>query len=69
MEKKTQVLQPAEKRKVAFHEAGRVVAGWFLEHAVPLLKVILQTFTAYLILPKLSLHLKIAKNFSQPLQC
>ncbi|KRZ20982.1 AFG3-like protein 2 [Trichinella pseudospiralis] len=39
MEKKTQVLQPDEKRTVAFHEAGHAVAGWFLEHADPLLKV------------------------------
>ncbi|KAK3085343.1 hypothetical protein FSP39_001817 [Pinctada imbricata] len=39
LEKKTQVLQPEEKRKVAYHEAGHAVAGWFLEHASPLLKV------------------------------
>ncbi|KRZ13330.1 AFG3-like protein 2 [Trichinella zimbabwensis] len=39
MEKKTQVLQPDEKRTVAFHEAGHAVAGWYLEHADPLLKV------------------------------
>ncbi|KAM8838851.1 mitochondrial inner membrane m-AAA protease component AFG3L2 [Synchiropus picturatus] len=39
LEKKTQVLQPEEKRTVAFHEAGHAVAGWFLEHADPLLKV------------------------------
>jgi len=39
LEKKTQVLQPAEKRTVAYHEAGHAVAGWFLEHADPLLKV------------------------------
>ena len=39
MEKKTQVLQPEEKKTVAFHEAGHAVAGWFLEHAEPLLKV------------------------------
>ncbi|CAL4096513.1 unnamed protein product, partial [Meganyctiphanes norvegica] len=39
MEKKTNVLQPAEKKTVAFHEAGHAVAGWFLEHADPLLKV------------------------------
>jgi ATP-dependent Zn protease len=28
-----------EKRTVAYHEAGHAVAGWFLEHADPLLKV------------------------------
>jgi len=39
MEKKTNVLQPTEKRTVAYHEAGHAVAGWFLEHADPLLKV------------------------------
>ncbi|XP_041375656.1 AFG3-like protein 2, partial [Gigantopelta aegis] len=39
MEKKTQVLQPEEKKTVAYHEAGHAVTGWFLEHADPLLKV------------------------------
>lgn len=39
MEKKTQVLQPEEKKIVAFHEAGHAIVGWFLEHADPLLKV------------------------------
>uniref|UniRef100_A0A8C4H7L8 AAA+ ATPase domain-containing protein n=1 Tax=Dicentrarchus labrax TaxID=13489 RepID=A0A8C4H7L8_DICLA len=39
LEKKTQVLQLPEKTTVAYHEAGHAVAGWFLEHADPLLKV------------------------------
>ncbi|GCC35315.1 mitochondrial inner membrane m-AAA protease component AFG3L2 isoform X1 [Chiloscyllium punctatum] len=39
LEKKTQILQPDEKKTVAYHEAGHAVAGWFLEHADPLLKV------------------------------
>uniref|UniRef100_A0A8R1IDL2 AAA domain-containing protein n=2 Tax=Caenorhabditis japonica TaxID=281687 RepID=A0A8R1IDL2_CAEJA len=39
MEKKTQVLQKEEKRTVAYHEAGHAIAGWFLQHADPLLKV------------------------------
>ena len=39
LEKRTNVLQPEEKRTVAYHEAGHAVAGWFLEHADPLLKV------------------------------
>uniref|UniRef100_A0A1I7ZD42 AAA domain-containing protein n=1 Tax=Steinernema glaseri TaxID=37863 RepID=A0A1I7ZD42_9BILA len=39
MEKKSQVLQPDEKRTVAYHEAGHAVAGWFLQFADPLLKV------------------------------
>lgn len=39
MEKKTQVLQKDEKTTVAYHEAGHAVAGWYLEHTDPLLKV------------------------------
>uniref|UniRef100_A0A8C6MD56 AFG3-like AAA ATPase 1 n=1 Tax=Nothobranchius furzeri TaxID=105023 RepID=A0A8C6MD56_NOTFU len=39
LEKKTQVLQPTEKKTVAYHEAGHAVAGWFLQHVDPLLKV------------------------------
>ncbi|KAI6647247.1 hypothetical protein LOD99_12244 [Oopsacas minuta] len=33
------VLQPDEKKIVAYHEAGHAVTGWFLEYADPLLKV------------------------------
>ncbi|XP_068604652.1 mitochondrial inner membrane m-AAA protease component AFG3L2 isoform X2 [Brachionichthys hirsutus] len=39
LEKKTHILQPEEKKTVAYHEAGHAIAGWFLEHADPLLKV------------------------------
>ena len=39
LEKKSNVLQPEEKRTVAYHEAGHAVAGWFLKYADPLLKV------------------------------
>jgi AFG3 family protein len=39
LEKKSRVLSPEEKNIVAHHEAGHAVAGWFLEHANPLLKV------------------------------
>lgn len=39
LEKKSRVLSPEEKRIVAYHEAGHAIAGWFLEHADPLLKV------------------------------
>ncbi|KAE9554000.1 hypothetical protein FO519_002760 [Halicephalobus sp. NKZ332] len=39
MEKKSQVLQPEEKKTVAYHEAGHAIAGWFLQYADPLLKV------------------------------
>ena len=34
-----QVLQPEEKKTVAYHEAGHATVGWFLEHCSPLLKV------------------------------
>ncbi|WAR12152.1 AFG32-like protein [Mya arenaria] len=37
--KKSRVLQPSEKKKIAFHEAGKAVTGWFLEHAAPILKI------------------------------
>lgn len=39
IEKKTKIISPEEKRIVAYHEAGHAVAGWFLEHADPLVKV------------------------------
>jgi len=39
LEKRTKVLTKAEKSRVAHHEAGHAVTGWFLEHASPLLKV------------------------------
>nr|XP_020460559.1 AFG3-like protein 1 isoform X2 [Monopterus albus] len=39
VEKRTLVLQLPEKTTVAYHEAGHAVAGWFLEHADPLLRV------------------------------
>ncbi|ORY99433.1 peptidase family M41-domain-containing protein [Syncephalastrum racemosum] len=39
IEKKSRVLSPEEKKTVAYHEAGHAIAGWFLEHADPLLKV------------------------------
>jgi cell division protease FtsH len=39
LEKKTKLISPEEKKIVAFHEAGHAVAGWFLEHADPLVKV------------------------------
>uniref|UniRef100_A0A6I8QS48 AFG3-like AAA ATPase 1, pseudogene n=1 Tax=Xenopus tropicalis TaxID=8364 RepID=A0A6I8QS48_XENTR len=40
LEKKTQVLQPEEKKTVAYHEAGHAVVGWYLQHADPLLKIV-----------------------------
>eukprot|EP00535_Pseudo-nitzschia_heimii_P011156 CAMPEP_0197195550 /NCGR_PEP_ID=MMETSP1423-20130617/31352_1 /TAXON_ID=476441 /ORGANISM="Pseudo-nitzschia heimii, Strain UNC1101" /LENGTH=920 /DNA_ID=CAMNT_0042649209 /DNA_START=61 /DNA_END=2823 /DNA_ORIENTATION=+ len=33
------IMSEKEKRIVAYHEAGHAVAGWFLEHADPLMKV------------------------------
>ena len=33
------IMSEKEKKIVAYHEAGHAVAGWFLEHADPLLKV------------------------------
>eukprot|EP01094_Clydonella_sp_ATCC50884_P005078 TRINITY_DN1405_c1_g1_i1.p1 TRINITY_DN1405_c1_g1~~TRINITY_DN1405_c1_g1_i1.p1 ORF type:complete len:906 (-),score=302.89 TRINITY_DN1405_c1_g1_i1:72-2789(-) len=39
LEKKSRVLSKAEKTRVAYHEAGHAIAGWFFEHADPLLKV------------------------------
>ncbi|GAB4030171.1 ATP-dependent zinc metalloprotease FtsH [Spirosoma jeollabukense] len=39
LEKKNKIISPDEKEIVAYHEAGHAVAGWFLEHADPLVKV------------------------------
>ncbi|SNT02555.1 membrane protease FtsH catalytic subunit [Ekhidna lutea] len=39
LEKKNKLISPEEKKIVAYHEAGHAVAGWFLEHADPLVKV------------------------------
>ncbi|KAL6048778.1 AFG3-like protein 2 [Balamuthia mandrillaris] len=39
LEKKNKALSREELTTVAYHEAGHAVAGWFLEHASPLLKV------------------------------
>jgi len=39
LEKRSRVLQETERKTVAYHEAGHVIAGWFFEHAEPTLKV------------------------------
>jgi cell division protease FtsH len=39
LEKKNKIISPEEKKVIAFHEAGHAIAGWFLEHASPLVKV------------------------------
>jgi len=37
--KSNSLMSPKEKKTVALHECGHAIAGWFLEHADPLLKV------------------------------
>lgn len=39
------LLSVRERRVVAHHEAGHAVAGWFLPHAAPLLKITIQPRT------------------------
>ena len=39
LEKKNKIISQEEKKIVAYHEAGHAIAGWFLEHADPLVKV------------------------------
>ena len=39
LEKKSLVIQPEEKKVIAYHEAGHAVVGWFLRYADPLMKV------------------------------
>jgi len=39
LEKKNKIISPEEKAIVAYHEAGHAIAGWYLPHADPLLKV------------------------------
>ena len=38
MEKKSSVMTPAERKVVAFHEAGHTLTGWLLEHTDPITK-------------------------------
>jgi AFG3 family protein len=40
LERKSRVLSPEEKKTVAYHEAGHAVVGWFLQHADPLLYLV-----------------------------
>ena len=44
MEKKSNVMSPAERKVVAFHEAGHALTGWLLEHTDPIMKVSLCVF-------------------------
>ena len=39
LEKKNKIITPAEKKAIAFHEAGHATVSWMLEHAAPLVKV------------------------------
>ena len=39
LEKKDLVIDPHERRVVAYHEAGHAICGWMLEHADPVMKV------------------------------
>ena len=39
LEKKSLILNPEEKKTVAYHEAGHAICGWFFKYADPLLKV------------------------------
>jgi hypothetical protein len=38
-EKKTGILNPEEKKIVAYHESGHAIVGWMLQHTDALLKV------------------------------
>ncbi|MGB1411527.1 MAG: ATP-dependent zinc metalloprotease FtsH, partial [Flavobacteriaceae bacterium] len=39
LEKKNKIITAAEKKAIAFHEAGHATVSWMLEHAAPLVKV------------------------------
>lgn len=41
LEKKGSIITPAEKKSIAYHEAGHAVVSWLLPHANPLFKVTL----------------------------
>lgn len=49
LEKKSLVIQPEEKKVIAYHEAGHAIVGWFLEHADPLMKVLLNNSSQHLL--------------------
>lgn len=56
-EKKSNVLAPAERKIVAYHEAGHALVGWMLKHTDALLKVT--------ILPRTSMALGFAQYTPQ----
>ena len=39
LEKKTKIITEAEKKVIAYHEAGHAATSWLLEYAAPLVKV------------------------------
>jgi cell division protease FtsH len=39
LERRSKVISPEERNIVAYHESGHAIAGWFLPHADPLVKV------------------------------
>ena len=39
LEKKNKIIKVAEKRRIAYHEAGHASVSWMTEHANPLIKV------------------------------
>jgi AFG3 family protein len=39
LEKKSKIISPAEKKVIAYHEAGHALVSWLLEHVDPLVKV------------------------------
>ncbi len=39
LEKKNKIITKAEKKSIAYHEAGHATISWLLEHANPLIKV------------------------------
>ncbi|MBR5464884.1 MAG: ATP-dependent zinc metalloprotease FtsH [Alistipes sp.] len=39
LERKNKIVTDAEKRKIAYHEAGHATVSWLLKHASPLIKV------------------------------
>jgi cell division protease FtsH len=39
LEKRSKIITPQEKKRIAYHEAGHATISWFLEYAHPLVKV------------------------------
>ncbi|MCC5919121.1 MAG: ATP-dependent zinc metalloprotease FtsH [Cyclobacteriaceae bacterium] len=39
LERKNKLISKSEKKRIAYHEAGHAIAGWFLENSNPLVKV------------------------------